>query len=91
VDKEDIGGGPPHDLLLANKKLDITISISNFQGYWQGSDKSVSSSYSLLHMCHFKAASVSKELLALHTAKLTACVAKKEFCFLGGVLASRFY
>ncbi len=58
---------------LANKKIDTTISVTDFQGFWQCTDEKVSSSYSGSHFGHYKATSYSKDLSALHAAKLTAC------------------
>ncbi len=55
-------------VLLGNKTID-TISVSDFQGYWQWADKSISSSYRRLHFGHYKAASFSMDLSALHAAK----------------------
>ncbi len=60
-------------VLLVDKKIDTTISVSNFQGYWQQADKTISSLFSCLHFGNYKAASFSKDLSALHAAKLTAC------------------
>ncbi len=59
--------------LLADKTIDSTISVSEFQGYWQRANEAISSSFSRLHFGHYKAASFSKDLSALHAAKLTAC------------------
>jgi hypothetical protein len=47
--------------------------MSEFQGYWQRANEAISSSFSRLHFGHYKAASFSKDLFALHAAKLTAC------------------
>jgi hypothetical protein len=47
--------------------------VSDFQGYWQQADKTISSSFSRLHFGHYKAENFSKDLSALHAAKLTAC------------------
>ena len=62
--------------LLGDEKIDTTISISDFQSYWQRADEKVSSSFSGCHFGHYKAASFSKDLSALHAAKLTACARK---------------
>jgi hypothetical protein len=60
-------------VLLVDKKIDTTISLSNIQGYWQQAGKTISSLFTHLHFGHYKAASFSKDLSALHEAKLTAC------------------
>ena len=59
--------------LLVEEKIDTTISVSDFQGYWQQADEAILYLYSRGHFGHYKAASFSKDLLALHAAKLTAC------------------
>ncbi len=64
--------------LLNNKPIDTTISIGNFQGYWHPANEKLSSSYSRLHFGHYKAASHSRDLSALHAARLTAC-SRKDF------------
>ncbi len=64
-------------VLLAVEKNDATISLCDFQGYWQKADESISSSFSHLHFGHYKAASFNKDLSALHAAKLTACGRKE--------------
>jgi hypothetical protein len=64
-------------VLQASEKIDATISLSDFQGYWQKADESISSSFNRLHFGHYKAASFNKDLSALHAAKLTACSRKR--------------
>jgi hypothetical protein len=59
--------------ILANKKIVTTISVRNFQEYWQKVNKKTSSSFSRLHFGHYKTASYSSTLSSLHAAKLTAC------------------
>ena len=63
--------------LLADKTIDSTISVSEFQGYWQRANEAISSSFSRLHFGHYKAASFSKDLSVLHAAKLNACGKKR--------------
>ena len=69
--------------LLGDEEIDTTISVSDFQHFWQRADEKVSSSFSGGHFGHYKAASYSKDLSALHAAKLTACAQK-------GVVLSRW-
>jgi hypothetical protein len=59
--------------LFCNHRIDGNVSVHNFQSYWQGANKRISSSFSCLHFGHYKAASSNKHLSALHAAKLTAC------------------
>jgi hypothetical protein len=59
--------------LLRDDRIDGNVSIHNFQSYWQGANKRISSSFSCLHFGHYKADSSDKHLSALHAAKLTAC------------------
>jgi hypothetical protein len=60
-------------VLLVDKKINTTKSVSNIQGYRQLADKTISSSFSCLHFGHYKAASFSKDLSALHAAKSATC------------------
>jgi hypothetical protein len=62
--------------LLGNKEIDTIISVADFQNFWQRADEKVSSSFSGGHFGHYKAASFSKDLSALHAAKLTECAQK---------------
>jgi hypothetical protein len=62
--------------LLSNVSIDTTVSVYDFQDYWQGTNEAISSSYSCLHLGHCKATSFDKNLSALHTAKLSACAKK---------------
>jgi hypothetical protein len=64
-------------MLLNNEPISTSIPIANFQGYWQRANEKISSSYSRLHFGHYKAASFSKDLSALHAAILTACSRKE--------------
>jgi hypothetical protein len=59
--------------ILAKERIETTISVHNFQEYWQKVNKKTSSSFSRLHFGHYKAASHSPTLSALHAAKLSAC------------------
>ena len=43
--------------LLSNDSIDTTVSDYKFQDYWQGVNEAISSSFSLLHFGHYKAAS----------------------------------
>ncbi len=56
--------------------IDTTVSVYNFQVYWQGANEAISSSYSRLHFGHYKATSFDKNLSNLHAAKLSACAKK---------------
>jgi hypothetical protein len=69
--------------LLGQEEIDTTISVANFQSFWKRADEKVSSLFSGGHFGHYKAASYSKDLSALHAAKLTACGQK-------GVVLSRW-
>jgi hypothetical protein len=59
--------------LLGQEEIDTTISVADFQSFWQRADEKVSSLFSGGHFGHYKAASYSKDLSALHAAKLMAC------------------
>ncbi len=59
--------------ILAQGKIKTTISVHDYQDYWQSAHKKTSSSFSHLHFGHYKAASYSTTLSSLHAAKLTAC------------------
>jgi hypothetical protein len=59
--------------MLSNKPIDTTVSVLNFQSYWQCANELISFSYSRLHFGHYKAASFDKDLSAPHAAKLSAC------------------
>ncbi len=59
--------------LISNDRIDGNVSVHDFQSYWQGANKRISSSFSCLHFGHYKAASSDKHLSTLHAAKLTAC------------------
>ncbi len=62
--------------LLSNESIDTTVSVYDFQDYWQGANEAISSLYSGLHFGHYKAASYNKNLSALHAMKLSACTKK---------------
>jgi hypothetical protein len=68
---------------LGSEGIDTTISVSDFQGFWQRANENKSSSFSGGHYGHYKAASFDKHLSAFHAAKLTACARK-------GVVLSRW-
>jgi hypothetical protein len=59
--------------ILANEKIATTITVRDFQTYWQKVNEKTSSSFSRLHFGHYKAASHSSLLSSLNAAKLTAC------------------
>jgi hypothetical protein len=59
--------------ILAQGKIKTTISVHDYQDYWQSANKKTFSSFSHLHFGHYKAASYSTTLSSLHAAKLTAC------------------
>ncbi len=59
--------------ILAQGKIKTTISVRDYQDYWQSANKKTSSSFSRLHFGHYKAASYSTTLSSLHAAKLSAC------------------
>jgi len=63
--------------LLGQEEIGTTISVANFQSFWQCADEKVSSLFSGGHFGHYKAASYSKDLSAFHAAKLTACGRKE--------------
>ncbi len=58
--------------ILAHGKIKTTISMHNYQDYWQSANEKTSSSFSHLHFGHYKATSYSTTLSSLHAAKLTA-------------------
>jgi hypothetical protein len=62
--------------LLGNGSIDTTVSVYDFQDYWQGASEVISSSFSGLHFGHYKAASFDKKLSAFHAANLSACARK---------------
>ncbi len=62
--------------LLSNESIDTTVSVYNFQDYWQGANEDISSLFSHLHFRHYKATSFDKNLSALHAKKLSACAKK---------------
>jgi len=55
------------------KTLATYVTVEDFQYYWQQANERISSSYSGLHMGHYKAASFDYGLSALHAAKLSEC------------------
>jgi hypothetical protein len=58
---------------FSDEKINTTITVLVFLEHWQQANEKVSSSFSGGHFGHYKAASFSKDSLALHAAKLTAC------------------
>jgi hypothetical protein len=62
--------------LLNTGTIETTVSIEEYQEYWQSSDEAISSSYSRGHRGHYKAASYSRDLSALQAAKLSTCAKK---------------
>ncbi len=62
--------------LLNSRTIKTTVTIEEYQEYWQRSDEAISSLYSRGHRGHYKAASYSRDLSALQTAKLSACAKK---------------
>jgi hypothetical protein len=62
--------------LLNSGTIKTTVSIEDYQEYWQRSDEAMSSSYSRGHRGHYKAASYIRDLSALQAAKLSACTKK---------------
>jgi hypothetical protein len=62
--------------LLNSGTIKTTVTIEEYQDYWQRSDEAISSSYSRGHRGHYKAASYSRDLTALQAAKLSACTKK---------------
>jgi hypothetical protein len=73
--------------LLNSGTIKTTVSIEDYQEYWQRSDEAISSSYSRGHRGHYKAASYSRDLSALQAAKLSACAKKgAPPCTMGSVL-----
>ncbi len=63
-------------LRLSSKSIKTTVSVFDYQDYWQGANEVISSSYSCIHFGHFKAASFDRKLSTLHAAKLSACAKK---------------
>jgi hypothetical protein len=62
--------------LLNSGTIKTTVTIEEYQEYWQRSDEAISSSYSRGHRGHYKAASYSRDLSAQQAAKLSACAKK---------------
>ncbi len=62
--------------MLSSKSIKTTVSIFNYQDYWQGANEAIFSSYSRIHFGHYKAASLDRNLSTLHAAKLSACAKK---------------
>jgi hypothetical protein len=62
--------------LLNSGTIKTTVTIEEYQEYWQRSDEAISSSYSRGHRGHYKAASYSRYLSTLQAAKLSACAKK---------------
>jgi hypothetical protein len=73
MDTDDTQEGPPHIYHSSTGKIKITISMHDYQDYWQSANKKTSSSFSPLHFGHYKATSYSTTLSSLHAAKLAAC------------------
>jgi hypothetical protein len=63
-------------LRLSSKSIETTVSIFDYQDYWQGANEAISSSYSRIHFGHYKAASFDRNLSTLHAAKLSTCAKK---------------
>jgi hypothetical protein len=59
--------------LLAKEKIQTTISVHDYQDYWQRANGRISSSFGRLHFGHYTAASYSTSLSSLRAAKHTAC------------------
>ena len=57
---------------MSGVEIATYITVADFQYYWQRANKHISSSYSDLHMGHYKAASFEeKRISALHAGKLS--------------------
>ena len=63
-------------LKIGDKYVDTSVTINDFQAFWQGVNEKTSSSYSRVHFGHYKAASHDRNLFSLHAAKLTSCAIK---------------
>jgi hypothetical protein len=63
--------------LLSNDSIDSTVSVYDFQDYWQGTNEAISSLFSHFYFGHYKAASFNNYLSALHATKLSACTRKE--------------
>jgi hypothetical protein len=63
-------------LRLSSKSIKTTVSVFDYQDYWQGVNEAISSLYSRIHFGHYKAASFDRNLSTLHAAKLLACAKK---------------
>ena len=61
---------------LSAEEVSTYVTVDDFQYYWRRQNERISSSFSGLHMGHYKAAAYSRRLAALHAAKLTACAKK---------------
>jgi len=61
---------------MPKEELATYVTVEDFQYYWQRANERISSSYSGLHMGHYKAASFDPHLSALHAQKLTLCARK---------------
>ncbi len=62
--------------LLNSRTIKTMVTIDDYQEYWEGSDKAISSLYSKRHRGHYKAASFNRDLSALQAAKLSECARK---------------
>jgi len=58
---------------MPREEIATYVTVEDFQYYWQRANERISSSYSGLHMGHYKAASFDPHLSALHAQKLTLC------------------
>ena len=61
---------------MPQKEVATYVTIEDFRDYWQTANERTPSSYSALHFWYYKAASFDNVLLAMHTAKLSACAKK---------------
>ncbi len=52
---------------MSQKQIAIYVTVEDFQYYWQSQNERISSSFSGLHMGHYKAVSYNKDLTLLHS------------------------
>ena len=58
---------------MSQEEIATYVTVDEFQYFWQRQNERISSSYSRLHMGHYKAAAYNRDLALLHAAKLSLC------------------
>jgi hypothetical protein len=71
--------------VLNGESINTSISVNDFQEFWQHSKELTSSSYRELYCGHYKVAGFNRDLPALNAARLTACVMKASHSSGGGL------